>query len=145
VKHAGEIVDSDGRRTFLYWMKAKTSQKYSPHLQKCILAYISDLHFMGPAITSAGFKRSHGAEGPSALGMASSLDHSLVYYHHDFDCSEWFLYTMTSPVSGHGRGYGLGLLYGRDGTLIAAANQEGVMRANIRPPKTTKAPEKARM
>ncbi|KAI0273491.1 thioesterase-like superfamily-domain-containing protein [Gloeopeniophorella convolvens] len=145
VKHAGERVGSDGRRTFLYWMKAKTDQKYSASLQKCILAYISDLHFMGPAITSAGLKRSHEPKDPNALSMASSLDHSLVYYSHEFDCSEWFLYVMTSPVSGHGRGYGTGLLYARDGTLLAAANQEGVMRANIRATKDTKALAKAKI
>jgi len=110
VKHAGQILDPDGRRTFLYWMKAKTQQKHASPLQKCILAYVSDLHFMGPAITSTGLKRSHRDGEPNALAMASSLDHSLVYYSHDFECSEWFLYAMTSPVSGHGRGYGVGLV-----------------------------------
>lgn len=34
VKHAGQIVDSDGRRTFLYWMKAKTKEKHASPLQK---------------------------------------------------------------------------------------------------------------
>ncbi|KAI0306698.1 HotDog domain-containing protein [Multifurca ochricompacta] len=144
VKHAGQRVDPDGRRTFLYWMKAKTSEKYPASLQKvvprkCILAYISDIHFIGAAITSAGLKRSHEATGPQALGMAASLDHSLVYY------CEWFLYVMTSPVSGHGRGYGIGLLYARDGTLLAVANQEGVMRANVRPPMDMQVSKKARM
>ena len=36
IRHAGEIVDSDGRRTFLYWMKAKTSQKHAASLQKVL-------------------------------------------------------------------------------------------------------------
>lgn len=63
VKHAGERIDPEGRRTYLYWMKAKTEQKYPASLQKvlyfssifdrsvdvgwpskCIIAYISDLH-----------------------------------------------------------------------------------------------------
>lgn len=145
VKHAGERVDSDGRRTFLYWMKAKTNQKYSASLQKCIMAYISDLHFMGPAITSAGLKRSHDTKGPQALGVASSLDHTLMFYDHDFDCTDWLLYAMTSQVSGHGRGCVSGLLYARDGRLLAIANQEGVMRANVRAPKKGGVQEKAKI
>jgi len=135
IKRAGEIVDPDGRRTFLYWMKAKTSQKHAAPLQKCILAYISDVHLLEVAITSAGLKRTYRDEGPDAVGIALSLDHSLVYYRHDIDCSEWLLYAMASPVSGHGRGYGVGLLYARDGTLLAAANQEGVVRAKVLPPR----------
>jgi len=137
IKHAGEIVDSDGRRTFFYWMKAKTSQKHAAPFQKCILAYISDIHLLEIVITGAGLKRTHSHEEPNAVGIASSLDHSLVYYRHDIDCSEWLLYAMTSPVSGHGRGYGVGLLYARDGTLLAAVNQEGVVRAKIFPPSNT--------
>jgi len=145
VKHAGERVGPDGRRTFLYWMKAKTDQKYSASLQKCIMAYISDLHFMAPAITSAGLKRSLDAKGSQALSMGSSLDHSLLFYQHDFDCTDWFLYVMTSQVSGHGRGCVTGLLYARDGTLLAVANQEGVMRANVRAPKQDGVQEKAKI
>ncbi|KAH9059998.1 thioesterase II [Lactarius vividus] len=145
VKHAGEHIDPDGRRTFLYWMKAKTDKKFPTSLHKCIMAYISDLHFMAPAITGAGFKRSHDTTGPKALAMASSLDHSIVFYEHDFDCTEWFLYAMTSQVSGHGRGCGTGLLYSRDGKLIAVANQEGVMRAKIRDPKKDGVKEKAKI
>ncbi|KAI0271567.1 thioesterase-like superfamily-domain-containing protein [Gloeopeniophorella convolvens] len=133
VKHAGERVDEgEGRRTFMYWMKAETSQRYPAHFQKCILAYITDLHFMGAAITTSGLKR-HAAEGAKALGMSSSLDHSLVFYNNDFDCGDWLLYVMTSPASALGRGFCSGLLYSRDGTLLAATNQEGVLRANVRP------------
>jgi acyl-CoA thioesterase II len=38
VKHAGERLGPDGRKTYLYWMKAKTQQKYPASLQK---VYIS--------------------------------------------------------------------------------------------------------
>ncbi|KAI9466074.1 thioesterase II [Lactarius psammicola] len=145
VRHAGEHIGPDGRRTFLYWMKAKTDKKFTTSLQKCIMAYISDLHFMGPAITCAGLKRSHDAKGPKALGMGSSLDHSLLFYEHEFDCTDWFLYAMTSQVSGHGRGCVAGLLYARDGRLLAVANQEGVMRANVRAPKKDEVQEKAKI
>ncbi|KAH9001402.1 thioesterase II [Lactarius akahatsu] len=182
VKHAGEHIGPDGRRTFLYWMKAKTDKKFPVSLHKVVfLLYLrserltsafkvhNGLHFrpslvrdiiimtrgtfentvpslsMAPAITGAGLKRSLDNKGPKALAMASSLDHSIVFYEHEFDCTEWFLYAMTSQVSGHGRGCATGLLYSREGKLLAVANQEGVMRANIRDPKKNGVKEKAKI
>ena len=50
VKHAGERVGPDGRRTFLYWMKAKTDQKYPASLQKVC---ISPLSSVSERLTSA--------------------------------------------------------------------------------------------
>jgi len=45
VKDAGVLVNEpEGRRAFMYWMKAKTAQRYPAAFQKCVLAYISDLH-----------------------------------------------------------------------------------------------------
>ncbi len=52
---------------------------------------------------------------------------------------------MTSQVSGHGRGCVAGLVYSRDGKLLAVANQEGVMRANVRAPKKDGVQEKAKI
>ncbi|KAI0005445.1 thioesterase-like superfamily-domain-containing protein [Russula compacta] len=145
VKYAGEIVNElEGRRTFLYWMKAKTSQQYPPSFQKCILAYITDLHFLAAAINTSRLKRSL-SHGPSALGMMSSLDHSVVFYKNDFDCGDWLLYVMTSPAAALGRAFSSGLLYEQDGALLAVVNQEGVLRAKIYSPSEENSQAKAKM
>ncbi|GJJ15546.1 hypothetical protein Clacol_009824 [Clathrus columnatus] len=60
--------------------------------------------------------------------MGTSLDHSIFYYSDDFDCSDWILYVMTSPVSNNGRGVATGHLYTRAGALIAVTTQEGLVR-----------------
>ena len=40
-----------------------------------------------------------GGEPPNRLGMLSSLDHTIWYYDHDFDCSDWLLHVVcSSPV-----------------------------------------------
>jgi len=41
---------------------------------------------------------------------------------------------MTSPVAALGRAFCTGVLYTQDGTLLAVVNQEGVLRAKVRPP-----------
>ncbi|KAH9060837.1 thioesterase II [Lactarius vividus] len=134
VKPAGIIANEpEGRSTHAYWMKAKMARQHPAAFQKCILAYITDLHLLSSAVHTAGMRR-HAPPGPKALAMASSLDHSLCFYNNDFDCGDWLLYLMTSPVAGMGRAVASGLLYSADGTLLATVSQEGVARANIRRP-----------
>jgi len=145
VRCAGDFVnDFEGRWTFMYWMKAKITKQYSAAFQKCILGYISDVNFLPVAANSSRLKQSL-SDGPSALGMMSSLDHSVTFYQNEFDCGDWLLYVMTSPAAGLGRGFCTGLLYAQDGTLLAVVNQEGVVRAKVRPPGEASPQAKAKM
>ncbi|KAI9445476.1 thioesterase II [Lactarius indigo] len=145
VKPAGIIAnESESQSTYAYWMKAKMAKQHPTAFQKCILAYITDLHLLSSAVHTAGMRR-HAPPGPKALAMASSLDHSLCFYNNDFDCGDWLLYLMTSPVAGLGRAVASGLLYSADGTLLATVNQEGVVRANIRRPSEETPRVKAKM
>jgi acyl-CoA thioesterase-2 len=41
---------------------------------------------------------------------------------------EWHLWAVTSPASGGGRGFVLGEVFARDGTLVASVCQEGLIR-----------------
>ena len=59
----------------------------------------------------------------------TSLDHAL-WLHRDFRMDDWVLFELDSPVSGGGRGLGRGLLYTRDGELVASCVQEGLMRSS---------------
>jgi len=146
VKYAGGAIDNEGRRTFKYWMKTKTGRQHPAAFQKCILAYISDTHLISAAATTSHLKRSApNASGPSALGMESSLDHSVVFYKNDVDCGDWLLYVITSPAAALGRAFCSGLLYARDGVLVAVVNQEGVLRAKVDPPGEQTSRVKAKM
>ncbi|KAI0050644.1 thioesterase II [Auriscalpium vulgare] len=134
VRHPGHVVAADGTRTFLYWMKLREDADYSAPYQKCILAYLSDLHFIHSVTLTLGLKPKGRAHGKEALRMISSLDHNLTFYEHEFTCNDWILYVMNSPASGSGRGFVTGRLYSREGRLIAVANQEGAVRADVRDP-----------
>jgi len=137
LRFAGENRDADGVYTCMWWMKARKSrgvpEKFEQHFQKCILAYLSDHGFIATASRALGLTR---FPGPRQQTMGSSLDHSIFFYNHDFDCSEWILYVMTSPVAGNGRGVAIGRLYTQRGDIIAVTTQEGVVRIN---PKHAKA------
>ncbi|GAP92521.2 putative acyl- thioesterase II [Rosellinia necatrix] len=63
------------------------------------------------------------------VGMMVSLDHS-IYFHNPSKvrADEWMFTEMESPWAGDGRGVVMQKIFSRDGTLLATAIQEGVVR-----------------
>ncbi|KAI1114757.1 acyl-CoA thioesterase II [Nemania sp. NC0429] len=63
------------------------------------------------------------------VGMMVSLDHS-IYFHNPkkVRADEWMFTEMESPWAGDGRGVVMQRIFSRDGTLLATAIQEGVVR-----------------
>ncbi|KAI1400657.1 Thioesterase/thiol ester dehydrase-isomerase [Hypoxylon fuscum] len=63
------------------------------------------------------------------VGMMVSLDHS-IYFHNPkkVQADEWMFTEMESPWAGDGRGVVMQKIYSKDGTLLATAFQEGVVR-----------------
>jgi len=59
--------------------------------------------------------------------MEASLDHAM-WFHHPFRADDWLLYAQDSPSSSGARGFARSLIFSRDGTLIASAAQEGLIR-----------------
>ena len=59
--------------------------------------------------------------------MAASLDHAL-WFHRPFRADDWLLYAQDSPNLCGGRGLARGLIFARDGTLVASVAQEGLIR-----------------
>ncbi|KAI0067828.1 hypothetical protein BV25DRAFT_1794358 [Artomyces pyxidatus] len=145
VRHPNHHIAKDGTRTFVYWMKTREVANYSAPFQKCILSYMSDLHLgQGSRDDCAQTPPCSPHISANELNVQSSLDHSIMYYDHDFTCNDWILYVITSPVAGSGRGYVTGRMYSRNGKLLAIVNQEGVVRADIKNPKSQDA-AKAKM
>ena len=59
--------------------------------------------------------------------MAASLDHAL-WFHRPFRADEWLLYAQDSPSASGARGFSRGLIFAKDGTLVASVAQEGLIR-----------------
>ena len=71
--------------------------------------------------------------GAVALIQAASLDHAL-WFHRPFRADEWLLYAQDTPNASGARGLSRGLIFSRDGTLVATVAQEGLVRQSRNSP-----------
>jgi acyl-CoA thioesterase-2 len=59
--------------------------------------------------------------------QAASLDHAL-WFHRPFRADDWLLYAQDSPSASGARGFSRGLVFDRQGRLVASVAQEGLVR-----------------
>lgn len=104
-----------------FWMKLRCPLGDDPAEHQHFLAYGSDLHIL------------HAGLAPLGIGWASdhlqtaSLDHS-IWFHDRFRADDWLLYVLESPAAAGARALGRGVVYTRDGRLVATVAQEGLIR-----------------
>jgi acyl-CoA thioesterase-2 len=110
---------ADGR--FHVWIRATGRLPDEPAIQQCVLAYASDMLLLDSALIP------HGRTVFEKTLMAASLDHAL-WFHRPFRADEWLLYAHDSPNLSGSRGLSRGLIFARDGTLVASVAQEGLLR-----------------
>jgi acyl-CoA thioesterase-2 len=106
---------------FHMWIRATGKLPDDPALHQCVLAYASDMTLLDSALVP------HGRTVFEQTIMAASLDHAL-WFHRPFRADEWLLYAQDSPNLAGARGFGRGLIFARDGTLVASVVQEGLLR-----------------
>lgn len=110
------------------WFRVKSELPDDPAIHRCALAYASDMSILDAAMAPMG--RTLFATDI----MAASLDHAL-WFHRPFKLNDWMLYSQDTPTAGRGRGVGRGLIFSRDGKLVASVAQEGVIRQRREVPK----------
>ncbi len=110
-KHAG--LAAQQRVWFRYRQPLPDNQVF--HV--CTLAYMSDMTLIGSA------KVPH----PDVVTQTASLDHAL-WFLRPFRADEWLLYDQTSPSADFGRALAQGRIFDREGRMVAAVVQEGLMR-----------------
>ncbi len=96
-----------------------------PAVQASVLAYASDMTLLDTSLFA------HGNSVFDPKLQVASLDHS-IWFHRPVDMEQWHLYTQDSPSSAGGRGLNRGMIFSRDGVLVASVAQEGLIR--LRPP-----------
>ena len=104
------------------WFRLREPIDATPDLHRALLAYASDFHLIGTATLPHGISYLHGN-----VQMAS-LDHAL-WFHRPFRIDDWLLYSCDSPTAQGSRGLARGMIYTRDGRLVASTAQEGLIRA----------------
>ncbi len=106
---------------FNVWIRTTGRLPDDPAIHQCVLAYASDMTLLDSALIAHGrtvFERSI---------QAASLDHAL-WFHRPFRADDWLLYAQDSPNTSGARGFSRGLIFARDGTLVASVAQEGLIR-----------------
>ena len=108
------------------WFKLHGQLPDDEALHRALLAYVSDFHLVGTATLP------HGISWVSGKLMIASLDHAM-WFHRDLRLDDWMLYVCDSPSTSSGRGLARGMIYSRQGALVASTAQEGVIRVREEP------------
>jgi acyl-CoA thioesterase-2 len=106
---------------FHVWIRATGKLPNDLAIHQCVLAYASDMTLLDAALGP------HGRTLFDKEFMAASLDHAL-WLHRPFRADDWLLYAQDSPNLHGSRGFSRGLIFTRDGTLVASVAQEGLVR-----------------
>jgi acyl-CoA thioesterase-2 len=103
------------------WFRLIDRAPDDDNLHRALLAYASDFHLIGTAMLP------HGISYLQHNVKVASLDHAL-WFHRRFRADEWLLYACDSPSAQGARGLTRGMIYARDGRLVASTAQEGLIR-----------------
>jgi acyl-CoA thioesterase II len=106
------------------WMRAREPLPDDANLQRCALAYASDMLVLDPSMNAIGVDF-----GDPDLQLAS-LDHSL-WFHRNFHAGDWMLFDCDTTTVAGGRGFNRGAVYDRGGQLIASMTQEVLLRKRV--------------
>jgi len=103
------------------WIRTVDRLPDDPDLHRNLLAYLSDYQLVGTTVLP------HRIRWEEDNVQMASLDHAM-WFHRGFRADEWLLYSMESPNASGARGLALGRFFKPDGTLVASAAQEGLIR-----------------
>ncbi|MGY4182984.1 acyl-CoA thioesterase-2 [Bradyrhizobium sp. USDA 4518] len=117
-RYFGQKID-DGR--VHAWIKISAKLPDNAALHRCALAYASDFSLLDAVMAR------HGRTLFDERLIRTSLDHAM-WFHRPFRADEWLLYARDSPTAQAGRGLTRGLIFKRDGKLVASVVQEGSVR-----------------
>jgi acyl-CoA thioesterase-2 len=106
---------------FNVWIRATGRLPDDPAIHQCVLAYASDMTLLDSSLIA------HGRTVFERTIQAASLDHAL-WIHRPFRADEWLLYSQESPSASGALGFARGLIFSRDGMLVASVAQEGLIR-----------------
>lgn len=104
-----------------HWVRVRRRVADDPRLHCWLLAFASDLGFIGTTL------RPHGQPWYSPVLQPSTIEHSM-WFHRPFRADEWLLYVMDSPSAFGGRGLVRGTIFDQAGRLVASSAQEGLIR-----------------
>ena len=113
--------EEQAKTTQNVWFRASGPLPDDPAIHLAVLAYASDMTLIDTVMVP------HAKSVFQPDIQAASLDHAM-WFHRKFRMDDWLLYAQDSPSTSGALGLARGLIYTRDGTLIASVAQEGLVR-----------------
>jgi acyl-CoA thioesterase-2 len=117
-RYASDAKPSPGQTV---WIRIGERLPDEPALHRAALLYLSDMTLLDTAL------RRHGRTIHDHRLQVASLDHAF-WLHRSSRADEWLLYVQDSPNASSATGLVRGVLYARDGRLVASVAQEGLLR-----------------
>lgn len=116
-----ELTGPTGRSDRAYWLRVPSAAAIStPEEAAALIAYISDFWLPAAALT----RHTHPSPGDDLF--VASVDHA-VWFHRPLERpGDWLLYHTDSPSAEGGINLARGLLFDRQGVLIASTAQEAL-------------------
>lgn len=107
----------------LLWMRARgeVPAGICQTVARALLLYTCDQVMLEPVL------RGHGIHWLEPGLSLATLDHSM-WFHADVNPAGWHLYQQDAPAASGGRGLARASIFAPDGTLVASASQEGMVR-----------------
>jgi len=103
------------------WIRIGGPLPDDPMIHTAALAYLSDMTLLDTALVAHGHAIFDGRH------QVASLDHAL-WLHRPCRADDWLLYVQDSPSACGARALTRGMLFSRDGVLVASVAQEGLIR-----------------
>jgi acyl-CoA thioesterase II len=107
------------------WFRASAALPPDPAIHAAFLAYASDMTLLDTTLVA------HGSTVFAPEIQAASLDHAM-WFHRPVKADDWLLYAQDSPSASGGLGLARGMIFDREGRLIASVAQEGLIRCKTR-------------
>lgn len=103
------------------WLRAAAPLPDDLALHQQLLAFASDHNILITAL------RPHATSFVTPGLQIATIDHAM-WFHRPFRIDDWLLYETESPSASNARGFAVGRIFQRDGTLVASVSQEGLIR-----------------
>lgn len=103
------------------WFKARSGLPDDPRLHRAVLTYATDFNLLPTSLFP------HEVSFFTPGMQMASIDHAL-WIHRQPEVDDWLLYDIESPAAQAARGFSRGLIFNRNGELVASVAQEGLIR-----------------
>ena len=103
------------------WMRTLEDFGDDPILNACAMAYLSDEHLLGAALTG------HSLIGDWERLMTASLDHAM-WFHRPFRVRDWHGFALEGQTMVDSRGLAIARIFDATGVQCATATQEALVR-----------------